>query len=142
MKFGANKNDKLERGWVNLQLTPGDYKLRAVWSDTTSRGAAEGEWTGKLTTGEVDLKIAAANAGADAGKPAAKPPGANIVKIPDDKYVKSAFPVGELAGEGVKWNDVPNGLSLGYRITGDEWRNRLSLTRFKTLAYERLVPPC
>ena len=59
VKFGAGKNDKLESGWVNLQLTPGDYKLRAVWSDTTSRGAAEGEWTGKLTTGEVDLKRAA-----------------------------------------------------------------------------------
>ena len=57
-----------------------------------------------------------------AGKPAAKPPGANIVKVPDDQYVKSGFPVDELAGEGVKWNEVQNGLSLGFRITGDEWR--------------------
>ena len=80
-----------------------------------------GEWTGKLTTGEVDLKIAAADASADAGKPAAKPPGANIVKVPDDQYVKSGVPMDELAGEGVMWNDVQNGLSLGYRITGDEW---------------------
>ncbi|MBL7688208.1 MAG: hypothetical protein JNJ49_09240, partial [Bdellovibrionaceae bacterium] len=48
--------------------------------------------------------------------------GANIVTVPDDQYVKSGFPVDELAGEGVMWNDVQNGLSLGYRITGDEWR--------------------
>ena len=47
---------------------------------------------------------------------------ANIAKVPDDQYVKSGFPVDELAGEGVTWNDVQNGLSLGYRITGDEWR--------------------
>ena len=47
---------------------------------------------------------------------------ANIVKVPDDQYMKSGVPVDELAGEGVMWNDVQNGLSLGYRITGDEWR--------------------
>lgn len=47
---------------------------------------------------------------------------ANIVTVSDDQYVKSGFPVDELAGEGVMWNDVQNGLSLGYRITGDEWR--------------------
>ncbi len=122
VKFGAGKNDKLEPGWVNLQLTPGDYKLRAVWSHTTSMVAPEGEWTGKVTTGEVAFKLAAADAGADAGKPAAKPPGANIVTVPDDQYVKSGSPKDELVGEGVMWNEAQNGLSLGYRITGDEWR--------------------
>ncbi len=118
IKLGAKKDG--ER--VNLDLPPGEYKLRAVWSDSTSRVAPEGEWTGKLTTGDVDFKLAAANKGADAGKPAAKPPGANIVTVPDDQYVKSGFPKDALVGEGVMWNDVQNGLSLGYRITGDEWR--------------------
>ena len=80
VKFRAGKNDKLESGWVNLDLTPGDYKLRAVWSDTTSRGAAEGEWTGKLTTGEVDFKLTAANAGADTGKPNIAAPAAPAPK--------------------------------------------------------------
>jgi hypothetical protein len=50
------------------------------------------------------------------------PADANVVKVPDDQYMKSGVPVDELAGEGVTWNDVQNGLSLGYRITGDEWR--------------------
>ena len=80
VKFRAGKNDTLESGWVNLDLTPGDYKLRAVWSDTTSRGAAEGEWTGKLTTGEVDFKLTAANAGADTGKPNIAAPAAPTPK--------------------------------------------------------------
>ncbi len=44
------------------------------------------------------------------------------IDIPDDQYVKSGFPLDELAGDGVMWNDVQNGLSLGYRISGDEWR--------------------
>ena len=48
--------------------------------------------------------------------------GANIVRVPDDQYVKSGFPVDEMIGEGVMWNNEQNGLSLGYRITGDEWR--------------------
>ena len=48
--------------------------------------------------------------------------GANIVRVPDDQYVKSGFPVDEMIGEGVMWNDEQKGLSLGYRITGDEWR--------------------
>lgn len=47
---------------------------------------------------------------------------ANIVTVPDHQYVNSGVPVDELAGEGVMWNDVQNGLSLGYRITSDEWR--------------------
>jgi beta-lactamase regulating signal transducer with metallopeptidase domain len=46
----------------------------------------------------------------------------NIVTVPEDQYVKSGFAVDELAAEGVMWNDAQNGLSLGYRITGDEWR--------------------
>lgn len=50
------------------------------------------------------------------------PADANIVTVPDDQYLKSGVPVDELAGEGVIWNDVQNGLSLGYRITSDEWR--------------------
>ncbi len=71
---------------------------------------------------KVKPRVKQANAGADAGNPTAKPPGANIVKVPDDQYVKSGFPKDELDGEGVMWNDAQNGLSLGYRITGDEWR--------------------
>ena len=122
MHFDTRKTEMQRRMAAGLPLQPGDYKLRAVWSDTTSRGAAEGEWTGKIATGEVAFKLAAAEAGADAGKTAAKPPGANIVKVPDDQYVKSGFPKDELVGEGVMWNDVGDGLLLGYRITGDEWR--------------------
>ncbi|MDP1561824.1 MAG: M56 family metallopeptidase [Pirellulaceae bacterium] len=49
-------------------------------------------------------------------------PSENMLKLPDDQYVKSGFPVDELVGEGVIWNDEQNGLSLGYRITGNEWR--------------------
>ncbi len=49
-------------------------------------------------------------------------PGENMLKLPDDQYVKSGFPVDELVGEGVMWTDEQNGLSLGYRITGNEWR--------------------
>lgn len=55
MKLGAKKDG--ER--VNLDLSPGDYKLRAVWSDTTSMVAPEGEWTGTLTTGEMDIMVVA-----------------------------------------------------------------------------------
>jgi uncharacterized protein (TIGR03067 family) len=40
----------------------------------------------------------------------------------DEQYVKSGFPKDDLVGEGVMWNDVGDGLLLGYRITGDEWR--------------------
>jgi hypothetical protein len=57
VKIGSKKNDELESGWVSLDLTPGDYMLRAKWTDTTSGAAHEGEWTGDLTAGEVDLKI-------------------------------------------------------------------------------------
>lgn len=91
LKLGSRKNDELERGWVSLDLPPGDYKLRVKWSDSHALMTHAGDWTGELTTDEVDLKIAAANAGADAGKPAAKPPGENIVKVPDDQYVKSGI---------------------------------------------------
>ncbi len=48
--------------------------------------------------------------------------GANIVKLPDAEYAKDGFPLDELAGKGVMWNGEESGLSLGYRIKGDEWR--------------------
>jgi hypothetical protein len=44
----------------------------------------------------------------------------NIVTVPDDQYVNSGVPVAEV--KDVVWNDPQNGLSLGYRILGDEWR--------------------
>jgi hypothetical protein len=72
-KLGSKKNDERERGSVSLDLPPGDYKLRAKWSDSHALVTHAGDWTGELTTGEVDLKIAAADGGADAAKPAAKP---------------------------------------------------------------------
>jgi beta-lactamase regulating signal transducer with metallopeptidase domain len=46
--------------------------------------------------------------------------GANIVRVSDDQYMKSGVPVAEV--KDVVWNDPQNGLSLGYRIMGDEWR--------------------
>ncbi|MFO0818275.1 MAG: hypothetical protein U1A77_10065 [Pirellulales bacterium] len=71
--------------------------------------APNGAWSGKLVTGRTEGG-------------AAIPADANVVKVPDDQYLKSGVPVDELVGEGVIWNDVQNGLSLGYRISGDEWR--------------------
>lgn len=62
LKFGSRKNDASKRGWVCLDLPPGDYKLFAVWTDTTSRVAREGEWTGKLTSEEVNLSVATPDA--------------------------------------------------------------------------------
>ena len=59
---------------------------------------------------------------ADAGKPATKPPGANIMKVPDVQYVESGTSADKLTGQGIVWNEAQNGLSLGYRIIGDEWR--------------------
>lgn len=42
-------------GW--LKVPPGDYKLRARWSDAHAMWAHEGEWTGSMESGEVELKI-------------------------------------------------------------------------------------
>ena len=60
--------------------------------------------------------------GSDVSKTDEKRLVGNLVKVPDDQYVKSGFPVNELAGDSVIWSDSQNGLSLGYRITFDEWR--------------------
>ena len=114
VKFGAGKNDKLESGWVNLQLTPGDYKLRAVWSDTTSRGAAEGEWTGKLTTCDVDFKLAAANAAPAAASEAPKaekpkpetPKGADAAAPFRDKLAELDAKIAALKMERVKLSET------------------------------------
>ena len=69
LKFGSRKNDALERGGISLDIPPGDYRLLAVWEDTTSRGARESEWTGKLTSGEVNLSVAASDAKLEVAKP-------------------------------------------------------------------------
>lgn len=61
MKIDAVKGDKPQWGWVNLQVPPGDYKLIANWSDSHALVAHTGDWTGELTSGEVDIKIAPAN---------------------------------------------------------------------------------
>ena len=71
---------------------------------------------------EIKKQIAEANGGAGTTEPSAVPSDGNIVKVPDADYVKSGVAIDKLTGEGVMWNDVQNGLSLGYRIAGDEWR--------------------
>ncbi len=53
---------------ASLHLPPGDYQLRVKWGDAKATNLNEGEWTGEITSGEVDLKITAANS-------SVKPPG-------------------------------------------------------------------
>lgn len=82
----------------------------------------------KLATGKLELEIKpiapppAAEAPNAKLQPATETPGADIVKFPDAEYAKDGFPLDDLNGEGVMWNGEESGLSLGYRITGDEWR--------------------
>ena len=54
-------------------------------------------------------------------QPAAEAPKSADAKDRDEQYVKSGIPLVELK-EDVSWNGTQNGLSLGYRIIGDEWR--------------------
>ncbi len=65
------------QGVVTTLNGKGEAIQVSVWSDTTSRAAPKGEWSGKLTTGEIGFQIAAANAGVEAGKPAPKTGGAS-----------------------------------------------------------------
>ena len=105
-------------GEPRFKLPAGDYKFRCE-VDLPGLGAKvlDGEWSGALKTGEIEVKLVAADApGAKAG---AKP---ERVKFPDEHYTKDGFPLEDLDGEGVTWNADENGLSLGYRVTGDEWR--------------------
>ena len=78
--------------------------------------------------GELSVKGESAAVKADDAAP-------ERVKYPDEEYAKDGFPLEDLNGEGVMWNDVQNDLSLGYRITGDEsgnfgtWWRKIYLTR-------------
>jgi len=63
LRLDAQKNKEVAANVAGFHLPPGDYKLHVKWSDSHSLVTHTGDWTGELTTGEVDLKIAAADAG-------------------------------------------------------------------------------
>ncbi len=57
IKLGARGEDNAELHWAVLALPPGEYKLHATWSDSHPWVTHVGDWTGELTTGEVDFRI-------------------------------------------------------------------------------------
>ncbi len=54
--------DNTELAWFGpkfRELVPGQYKLRCVWSDAHPSVSNAGDWTGELTTSDVDFTLAA-----------------------------------------------------------------------------------
>ena len=130
LKLDLESGNKAGVGVPNFSTIYGTGKFQVqyekVLGNSSSGSIKLDPALSKLATGKMDLEIkpVAPPPGAAAPnaklQPATETPGANIVKIPDDQYVKSGVPVGEV--KDVVWNETQNGLSLGYRITGDEWR--------------------
>ena len=117
VRLDAQKNNALAAGVAGFHLPPGDYKLHAKWSDSHALVTHADDWTGELISGEVDLKIATADAA----------PGVNSApqraKLPDDAYTKSGVPIGELTEPMTTWSGEQNGLSVGLRVAEDaQWR--------------------
>ncbi len=116
LSFDAPDNKEL--AWMQPKfrdLKPGNYQLRCTWADAAPTVSGAGDWTGDLTAPELDFTLAALDALATKAD-------ADAVKLPDEEYAKDGFPLEDLNGEGVMWNGEEDGLSLGCRITGDEWR--------------------
>ena len=116
LSFDAHGNKEL--AWMQPKfrdLKPGKYKLRCTWADANPVVSNPGDWTGNLTTPDVEFTLG--GQGASAPKPAA-----NSVRFPDEVYAMDGFPLEDLNGQGVMWSGDENGLSLGYRVTGLEWR--------------------
>ncbi len=60
LTFDASDNE--ERAWFSPKfrnLEPGRYKLRCIWSDAHPSVSAAADWTGDLTTGELEFTLAA-----------------------------------------------------------------------------------
>jgi len=57
IKLGARGEDEAELYWAVLALPPGEYTLHANWSDSHPWVTHVGDWTGELTTGEVEFRI-------------------------------------------------------------------------------------
>ena len=100
-EFTIKLGVKNEGERVNLDLPLGDYKLRAKLTDTTSHVVPEGEWTGDLTTGDADFKLAAAH------------------ERDDHTYSGVGFPVDAFKFAMPPWGEVKDGLRTGIRIMGE-----------------------
>jgi hypothetical protein len=63
LSFDAPDNKEL--AWFAprfRRLEPGNYKLRCVWADAHPSVSTAGDWTGELTTSELDFTLAALDA--------------------------------------------------------------------------------